>query len=268
MMMEHRRLALVLLAPACGGLAAAFLASIGFPGSLGRVLASQALLLGMVVGAAAFARAAPLRERLGLLPSRLGTAEVLLCAVGLLCLSNAGFQILQALDLLGRGSLGRIDHMIAQGRSEDPWLVLLALGISAGLAEELVFRGFVQRMIAERWGPLPGILAAAGAFALMHWDPVHSPVAAVMGVYLGFVAALAGSVWPAMLCHVANNLVGVGLGLAGFQIPQTSKAVAIPLLLLASLLCLGSVMRRHGLAPPAPDTTAAPALDSSEPPIL
>jgi len=228
----------------------ALAASPGLGPALKWVLASHAGLLGLVVVAAALADAVPLRDRLGLLPSRLGAGETLLCVIGLLCLSSAEFQIVEALDLLGRGSLGRIDQLIAQGRAANPWAVLLVLGLSAGLVEELAFRGFVQRMVAERWGNLVGILVAALAFGAMHWDPVHSPAAAVMGVYLGTVAGIAGSVWPAVWCHIANNFFGVGLGLAAVQIAGPPTALGVPLLLLASLLCLGTVLRRRGLPPP------------------
>jgi membrane protease YdiL (CAAX protease family) len=49
----------------------------------------------------------------------------------------------------------------------------------------------------------------AACFGVLHVDVsgVHMVLAFAMGVYLGFVVERTGSVLPAIVCHVVNNVV-------------------------------------------------------------
>jgi len=66
---------------------------------------------------------------------------------------------------------------------------LLELGLislAAGVGEELLFRGVVQPVLAQPFGPLLGLLAASGVFGLCHLiTPTYGVLAALLGVYLG-----------------------------------------------------------------------------------
>ena len=60
-----------------------------------------------------------------------------------------------------------------------------------------------------RYGPIPAILLASVFFGALHVDPIHSVFAAILGLYLGAIAYLAGSVRASMGCHVVNNTAAV-----------------------------------------------------------
>jgi membrane protease YdiL (CAAX protease family) len=95
------------------------------------------------------------------------------------------------------------------------WLpaALPALFVQA-TAEEVVFRGYLQGMLAARfasrlvWWVLPALL-----FGLLHWNPEMGAnawlmvlVASVMGLVLGDVAARSGGLSLPIGLHFANNV--------------------------------------------------------------
>lgn len=78
------------------------------------------------------------------------------------------------------------------------------------VAEELIFRGVVQKGLAQRFGPWTAIAGAAAVFALLHFTPwMFVPVFA-LGVAAGWLAWNRGSLWPAVALHVLYNGTAVG----------------------------------------------------------
>ena len=158
----------------------------------------------------------PVARRLGLA----GTPVVdsltwTVALVGGLALSQA---VDFALRLSGIGRGFSLDHMLEILRqARGPWLALtvLVVGVGAGLAEELFFRGYAQRRLVARFGGAAGVIATAGLFALAHLDPQHSVFAFLFGLYVGAVALWSGSTWPAIAIHAANNAAAVLLVASG-----------------------------------------------------
>jgi membrane protease YdiL (CAAX protease family) len=153
-------------------------------------------------------------RRLGLGRSVLDRRSLAALALGTVALSHAVDAAIHLVGATDIGTLAELDHVLANMTAAELPLALAGLALAPGLAEELFFRGLVQRGIAARLGP--GLAATALAvgtaalfFALAHFDPVQSPGALALGVYLGVVAWLAGSTRAAMLCHVLNNAVAV-----------------------------------------------------------
>jgi membrane protease YdiL (CAAX protease family) len=79
---------------------------------------------------------------------------------------------------------------------------LLALAIAPAVCEELLFRGALQSSIANRWLAL---VVPAVAFGAFHASPKKFLPAAALGLLLGAIRARAGSLWPAVAFHAANN---------------------------------------------------------------
>lgn len=90
-----------------------------------------------------------------------------------------------------------------------PLLLVLLLGVLPPVAEELLFRGYVQRRLTRRWGPVVGIAVASLAFAFFHGHPLQMAAVLPLGVWCGFIAWRSESVLPAMLAHAANNMLAV-----------------------------------------------------------
>jgi membrane protease YdiL (CAAX protease family) len=130
-------------------------------------------------------------------------------ALGLLALGQALDSVTALLGLGEGGSLELIRRVLEQTRGPDLFAAVLVLGVGAGAAEEVFFRGYMQAHLREHWSAPAAVLASSAAFAVLHVDvsPVHMVLALALGVYLGFVAEVSGSTLPAIVCHVVNNIV-------------------------------------------------------------
>src|SRR5262245_16597656 len=140
--------------------AAAGLATFRFPrasGSLAEHFALQSLGIEIFLAAAALAGASlsrgPLRARLGLGPGRLSLRLVAVLAVGTIALSHALDGVIELTRLREQSPLASFDFALAGARGRDLAVALLGIGVAPGIAEELLFRGFVQRGLATRLGP-------------------------------------------------------------------------------------------------------------------
>jgi membrane protease YdiL (CAAX protease family) len=147
--------------------------------------------------------------RLRLLPGWETGAVLAVMALGLLALGQALDSLTTVLGLGDRGSLGLIRKVLHGAGGPDLFGAVLVLGLAAGASEEIFFRGFMQSRLREHWTPAAAVLASSGAFAALHLDvsAVHMLLALALGIYLGFVVEISGSVLPAIVCHVVNNTV-------------------------------------------------------------
>lgn len=147
--------------------------------------------------------------------------------------------------------------MVAES-SLDFAAILLLVAIVPGIAEEFLFRGYLQSRLLMRWRPATAICVSAAIFAIAHIDPVHVIAVFPLGIWLGLVAWRAGSVWPAVLCHVANNFLSV-VSLQDTSDPLVLSSIETMLLLPSSLAFLGAVplmLRKHAAAQPEKGTDA------------
>lgn len=122
--------------------------------------------------------------------------------------------------LLLQGVLGRL-VALPQQRDIDPsqypvltvlaWVTMSA--IVAGVVEETAFRGYLQRPIERRHGPVAAILTTGTLFGLVHFShpevgfvllPFYLAVAAVYGA----LAYFTDSIWPSLVLHAGGNLFG------------------------------------------------------------
>ena len=131
---------------------------------------------------------------------------------------------------------------------------MLGLGVAPGVAEELLCRGLVQKGLVPRLGPAGAILTGATVFGVLHMELVHGALAAVLGLYLGIAAYLAGSIRTAIACHVVNNLAAVAISALAPEISLPAlPTVAGGLFLAAGSLTIAwrsaSRIRSRGLQP-------------------
>lgn len=216
----------------CAELAARALALDGPNAPLLGALAAQGLWMGLAVGLAAVLADEGVGARLGLGPIQLRARTLLALVVGTVLLSQGLSLLLSALALREKGALAEIDAMILASEGSSFALALLALGLAPGIAEELLFRGLIQRGLVARIGVRAGIALAAVAFGVAHADLVHAPVAALLGAYLGVAGWLARSTRAPILCHVVNNTLGVLV--PRLPLPRDSGVAAVAGVLLVA----------------------------------
>jgi membrane protease YdiL (CAAX protease family) len=88
-------------------------------------------------------------------------------------------------------------------------LFVLVAVIMAPLFEEIVFRGFLFRGLANSWGWVWGALASSAVFGLAHLQlDVFVPLA-VLGFALAWAYRQTGSLWTCIIMHALFNLIAV-----------------------------------------------------------
>jgi membrane protease YdiL (CAAX protease family) len=91
-----------------------------------------------------------------------------------------------------------------------PWplaATLLAIAVTPGLCEEVLFRGYLQRTLQRRLSSPWHFLLSGAIFALFHQQVLGLPSLLLVGVYLGFVYSRFGSLFLTMLSHFLYNAV-------------------------------------------------------------
>ena len=90
-------------------------------------------------------------------------------------------------------------------------IVIALFGITLGpVIEELLFRGFLQPVLADSLGVLPGIIITSALFGGMHliqnaniWQ--SGVLIAIVGFVLGVIRHISGSTKASTITHVAYN---------------------------------------------------------------
>jgi membrane protease YdiL (CAAX protease family) len=185
----------------------------------------------------------PWRRRLGLLRPRLAPAGYAVALLGTLAVGQFLESILTVAGLSTGPAIGALTDVIVQSDSGDFVWIVVVFSIGAGVAEELLCRGYIQTRLSRRWGPATGIFVAALLFGLMHLDPAHSAMAAVLGVFLGLVAQWSGSVLPVILCHALNNGISVCMTRFLPEIPMAAHRVLLPVGAVVIAACMLGVWR-------------------------
>ncbi len=88
------------------------------------------------------------------------------------------------------------------------WPAVLALAVSPAICEEMMMRGFVLAGFDRL--SLPGKILINGIlFGMYHVLLSRLLPAALLGIMIAFIVVCSGSIFPGMLFHLTNNLVGL-----------------------------------------------------------
>jgi len=114
-------------------------------------------------------------------------------------------MVRQIFSFAGTGITGVYEYK--SGASLSRIVLLLALVIGPG--EELFWRGFLQRRWQVRFGAVPGLLAAAALYTLVHLgsgNPILILAAAVCGLFWGALYLRTGSILLVAVSHTLWDL--------------------------------------------------------------
>ncbi|MGH7278763.1 MAG: lysostaphin resistance A-like protein [Candidatus Rokuibacteriota bacterium] len=210
----------------------------GLPGLLaGGIASSAALALTLLLVVR------PLEpSRLRLLPGRETGPALVVMVVGVLSLGQSLDSLTTLVGLDDRGAMPEIRRALSQAVGPDLFAAVVVIGLLAGTAEELFFRGYMQTALRQRWRPLPAVALTSLCFGLLHLEWIHAALAFVLGLYLGFLVELTGSALPAVVCHVVNNgLFTLLTALAGTvegTTPNLALAIGGPVVFVGCVLWL------------------------------
>jgi membrane protease YdiL (CAAX protease family) len=91
-------------------------------------------------------------------------------------------------------------------------LIILTTIIVAPLIEEMLFRGFLQKVLEESWEDITkAILVTSLFFALVHLNPYWIVQIYLLGMLLGYLSWRTNSIIPGIILHGLNNGFAVAL---------------------------------------------------------
>ncbi len=197
----------------------------GLPGLLaGGVASSTAFVVTLL------AVARPLdAERLRLRPGRETGLSLAAMVLGTLALGQTLDSAVALLGLADRGTMAAIRRALTGASGADLFGSVVVIGVLAGAAEEIFFRGHIQTALRGIWGPGRAVLATSAAFAALHVDLelIHTALAFGLGLWLGLVTERAGSALPAVVSHVVNNVLFTMLTALGLTVDAVWPNVAV-----------------------------------------
>ena len=156
-----------------------------------------------------------LAQRLGLVAPRGSLSLTLLLILLTPVVGMISSLMLSALSSAESENMLLFYNIVKQADSPPRILLLIfVIGVMPGLAEELLFRGYMQQRLLETWSPPLAIGVASLIFAAAHLEPLHVLGVLPLGVWLGLIAYQSKSTWPAVAAHVLNNSLSVIIMLA------------------------------------------------------
>lgn len=90
------------------------------------------------------------------------------------------------------------------------WPGRALVSVSAGLGEEVLFRGLIQDGLTEAWGVAPALLTASLAFGFAHW--VNTPYLAFatgVGALFGLLFLFTGSLVAPIVMHAVYDFLAL-----------------------------------------------------------
>ena len=104
----------------------------------------------------------------------------------------------------------QIGFMLKRNTVQDLLLNLVLVAVFAGVGEELLFRGVLQRLFIKLFkNPWAGILITAFIFSAIHLQFYGFIPRFILGILLGLIYWYSGSLWPAIIAHFAYDAFAV-----------------------------------------------------------
>jgi len=142
---------------------------------------------------------------LRLMPGTESGRTLLVMVLGTLALGQTLDSLTMLAGLAQHGNMVTIRRALAQAVGPDLFLAVIIVGVVAGTAEEIFFRGYMQTRLVQRLPRAAAVSITAFCFGVFHLDWLHGLLALALGLYLGWITELTGSALPAVVCHVINN---------------------------------------------------------------
>ena len=136
-------------------------------------------------------------------------AASVLLTIGLIPISDAIDRVIQNWLIMPPA----VEELIKQSfQFKNPlyfWIAFLSATFFAGIFEEMLFRGFFQKVWETYFSPAWAIAVSAILFAVVHLNPWWLFQILLLGILLGYIAFKSDSVIPGIFIHVLNNTIAV-----------------------------------------------------------
>ena len=88
-------------------------------------------------------------------------------------------------------------------------LNLFVIALIPAVGEELTFRGVLQQALTRKMNPHVAIILSAAIFSFIHFQFYGFLPRMFLGLLLGYLFYISGSLWTSMLMHFVNNGLAV-----------------------------------------------------------
>jgi hypothetical protein len=88
-------------------------------------------------------------------------------------------------------------------------LNLLVIALIPAIGEEMTFRGVLQQGLARKMNPHIAIVISAAIFSFIHFQFFGFLPRMFLGLLLGYMFYITGSLWTSILMHFVNNATAV-----------------------------------------------------------
>lgn len=120
------------------------------------------------------------------------------------------------MPLLGADPINHAYHYLAGNRAALPGMLITVI-VSAGFAEETIYRSYLFERLGKLFGKSAGAKVAIVALTSVLFAAAHGRVqglagveqAAVTGLVFGAVFAVTGQIFPLMIAHAAFDVTAV-----------------------------------------------------------
>lgn len=158
--------------------------------------------------------------------NRLHFVDSLLVIVIFLC----GYPIAVFVNLIGNIFVSFFGKLITSpipvaSNINEYFVMLLIVAASAGLCEEILFRGLILRGY-EKLGMWRSIIFTAVLFSMLHINIQNIFGPLFLGILLGYVVYITNSIYAGMLGHFVNNGISVSIMFLLMQLPLFKDAAA------------------------------------------
>jgi hypothetical protein len=137
-------------------------------------------------------------------------------------------------------------YKVLAGSSNLPemFFVILVIALVPAFAEEILFRGLVQRSLEKSLNVTRGVIITGLVFGVFHLNPFSFVPLAAIGIYLGFLTSISGSIYSSIIAHFFNNLLAVLALYFGYGDDEliTGKATELPLEELTIIFIVSTVV--------------------------
>jgi membrane protease YdiL (CAAX protease family) len=164
------------------------------------VVGTAAALVGVPLIVAKLTRTS-IKEGLGFRGAPLVTFVV--GPIGILALGPTSEQLVSLMKwLLPNATFNALESIAALVNAHPAWMLWPIIALSPGVAEEVFFRGLVQRSAGFGWR---AIVISGVSFSFFHMDPHHVAGVLPLGFYLAWLGARTGTTLVPIVAHIVNN---------------------------------------------------------------
>lgn len=105
---------------------------------------------------------------------------------------------------------------------------LFVIAISAGICEEIMFRGFMMKAY-EKNGTMYGIISSAILFGLFHFNIQNLLGPIFLGILFGYIVYKTNSIFSGIITHITNNSIALVLSVLVSKVnidPEATSEIA------------------------------------------